>query len=235
MRLSPHTAFVLTGGATSLGAVQVGMLHALYERDIVPDFLVAASGGTLNAAFAAARPPTVGTARELALLWRGLQTERAGASPTIALRALIRRRLGLEDLSEATIPLHIFAYDVGNARAVVLSHGPARDIIAGATAVYEPPVRVGDRLLSDAAGRGAAPVSCAIRLGAKRVYVLPTRETGMSGRRSNEAELIVLPAPNPYHVHPTDFRHATRLMHDALGAARMRLASLPEARAHSRT
>jgi hypothetical protein len=32
----PRTAFVLSGGA-SLGALQVGMLEALYERGIGPD------------------------------------------------------------------------------------------------------------------------------------------------------------------------------------------------------
>ena len=36
----PHTAFVFSGGA-SLGALQVGMLQALYERGIAPDLLVA--------------------------------------------------------------------------------------------------------------------------------------------------------------------------------------------------
>ena len=39
---SPRTAFVLSGGA-SLGALQVGMLEALYELGITPDFLVGAS------------------------------------------------------------------------------------------------------------------------------------------------------------------------------------------------
>ena len=38
----PRTAFVLSGGA-SLGALQVGMLRALYERGIVPDLLIGAS------------------------------------------------------------------------------------------------------------------------------------------------------------------------------------------------
>jgi NTE family protein len=231
--MTPRTAFVLGGGATSLGAVQAGMLHALYERGIVPDVLIAASGGTLNAAFAAGRPPTVKSARELALLWQRLQAERAGTSPAVTLRALIRRHLRLDDLADALIPLHVFAFDVGADRPIVLSRGPARDIVAGATAVFEPPVRVGDRLLTDAAGRGAAPISYAIRLGAERAFVLPTREPSMSRRRSHETELIVLPAPNPHHVHPTDFHHATRLMHDALAAARVRLASLPKA--HSRT
>ena len=68
------TAFVLSGGA-SLGALQVGMLHALYERGIVPDLLVATSLGALNAAFVASRPQTVTTARELGRVWRDLARE----------------------------------------------------------------------------------------------------------------------------------------------------------------
>ena len=70
----PHTAFVLSGGA-SLGALQVGMLQALYERGIAPDLLVATSVGALNAAFVASRPQTVATARELGRVWRNLQRE----------------------------------------------------------------------------------------------------------------------------------------------------------------
>ena len=40
----PRTAFVLSGGA-SLGAMQVGMLEALYEQGIAPDLLVGTSVG----------------------------------------------------------------------------------------------------------------------------------------------------------------------------------------------
>ena len=54
---SPRTAFVLSGGA-SLGALQVGMLEALYERGITPDFLVGTSVGALNGSGAAAADPT---------------------------------------------------------------------------------------------------------------------------------------------------------------------------------
>ena len=36
----PEVAFVLSGGA-SLGAIQVGMLQALYERGIAPDVMCA--------------------------------------------------------------------------------------------------------------------------------------------------------------------------------------------------
>ena len=49
----PRTAFVLAGGA-ALGAMQAGMVHALYERGIAPDLLIGTSVGALNAAFLAA-------------------------------------------------------------------------------------------------------------------------------------------------------------------------------------
>ena len=70
----PRTAFVLSGGA-SLGALQVGMLQALYERDVVPDVLVGTSAGALNAAFVASRAQTPATAKALGCVWRDLQRE----------------------------------------------------------------------------------------------------------------------------------------------------------------
>src|ERR1700758_2284088 len=70
----PLTAFVLSGGA-SLGALQVGMLEALYEAGITPDLLVGASVGALNAGFVASRPQSPQTARDLGRVWRDLQRE----------------------------------------------------------------------------------------------------------------------------------------------------------------
>jgi NTE family protein len=67
----PKVAFVLSGGA-SLGAIQVGMLRELHERDISPDLIVGTSAGALNGVFIASRPQTVETADELADVWRSL-------------------------------------------------------------------------------------------------------------------------------------------------------------------
>ena len=49
------TAFVLGGGGV-LGAVEVGMLRALLERDIVPDLVLGTSVGALNGAMVARQP-----------------------------------------------------------------------------------------------------------------------------------------------------------------------------------
>jgi NTE family protein len=46
-----RAAFVFAGGG-NLGAVQVGMLHALAEQNVRPDFVVGgASAGAINAAY----------------------------------------------------------------------------------------------------------------------------------------------------------------------------------------
>jgi len=80
----PRAAFVLAGGA-ALGAMQAGMVHALYERGIAPDLLIGTSAGALNAAFLASRPATVATAEELAAVWRGAASQRhPPAAPRLA-------------------------------------------------------------------------------------------------------------------------------------------------------
>src|SRR5829696_1120292 len=68
----PMVAFVLAGGA-SLGAIQVGMLRALYEHGVSPDVIIGTSAGALNGAFIASRPQTVATADALGAVWRELR------------------------------------------------------------------------------------------------------------------------------------------------------------------
>ena len=57
-------------GGAGLGAIQVGMLRALYERGIQPDVIVATSAGAINGALIATRPQTVETVDALAEIWR---------------------------------------------------------------------------------------------------------------------------------------------------------------------
>jgi NTE family protein len=128
MERSSPTAFVLSGGA-SLGAIQVGMLHALYERQVKPDFIVAASAGALNGAFVAARPQIVATTDELAQIWIDLRRGnvfplnpltglfgfagmRRHMVPDRGLRTLIEQYLTTDRLEELPIPLHVIATDV---------------------------------------------------------------------------------------------------------------------------
>jgi NTE family protein len=189
---APRTAFVLAGGA-SLGAMQAGMLRALYEHGIAPDLLVATSAGALNAAFVASRPQTVDTAEELARVWRGvhrddifpinprtliggLTNQRGHLVPDRGLRRLASRYLQIELLEQASIPLHLVAFDLLTGEEVRLSGGPAMDAVLAAAAIpgLLPPVRRGDRLLVDGGVVNNTPISHAVELGAERIYVLPT-------------------------------------------------------------
>lgn len=266
----PRTAFVLSGGA-SLGALQVGMLQALYESGIVPDLLVGTSAGALNAAFIASRPQIPATAGALGRVWRDLQREdvfpvsltaligglcgrRDHLVPDRTLRRLVRRHIEFDELADAPIPLHLVAFDLTEGRELLLSEGPVIDLVIAAASIpgVFPPVAIGGRRLIDGGVVNNTPISHAVALGAERIYVLPTQDP--SWRRANaaprsavdaaicgvrllmdrrldadlaryatETELIVLPAPNPGHVQPTNFEHAARLMSDARVAARAAL------------
>jgi NTE family protein len=187
---SPRTAFVLSGGA-SLGALQVGMLRALYERGIAADLIVGTSVGALNAAFVATRPQTVETADALATVWRGLARQdifpiglrcfagwlsrrREYVIPDRGLRRLATRHLELGVLEQARVPLHLVAFDLISGREVRLSSGPAIEAVLAASAVPAilPPVRWGGQRLIDGGVVNNTPISHAVELGAERVYVL---------------------------------------------------------------
>ena len=189
----PRTAFVLSGGA-SLGALQAGMLQALYEQGITADLLIGTSAGALNAGFIASRPQIPATARKLGAIWCDLRREDAfplsvrtlvggfcGTRDHLvssdALRRLIARHVEFEDLADATTPLHVVAYDVVSGGEVLLSGGSAVDAITASASLpgVFPPVAIGGRSLIDGGVINNTPISHAVALGADRVYVLATQ------------------------------------------------------------
>src|SRR4051794_18549096 len=186
------TAFVLSGGG-SLGAVQVGMVQALAAADIRPDLLVGTSAGALNAGFLAGHGFDEAALRELEGVWSRLRRRdvfpveplrvvvaAAGAAPSLcsphALRRLVERHVTFDRLEDASVPLHVVATDVRSGEEVVLGHGDAVDAIAASAAVPAvfPSVEVEGRDLVDGGIANNAAVSVAARLGADRIYVLPS-------------------------------------------------------------
>lgn len=187
-----RVAFVLAGGA-SLGAVEVGMLRALYERGIAPQLVVATSAGALNAAFIASRPQTVQTADALGGIWLGLRRGQVfpvnlltgllgflGAQdhlvPDGAMRRLITRHIERDRLEQMPLELHVIAVDVVTGEEVRLSHGPAVQAIMASAAIPAvlPPVSWEGRELMDGGVANNTPISHAVELGASEIYVLPT-------------------------------------------------------------
>jgi NTE family protein len=186
------TAFVLSGGA-SLGAIQVGMLEALYDRGIVADLILGTSAGAFNGAFIASRSQTVDCARELGGIWEGLRRgdvfpanpltgllgfvgARSHVVPDSGLRRLIQRHVMVERLEDTRVPLHVIATDVMSGREVRLSNGPLADAVMASAAIpgVLPAVEWKGRLLIDGGVANNAPLSHALELGAETIYVLPT-------------------------------------------------------------
>lgn len=192
MSQSHKRAFVLSGGA-SLGAIQVGMLRALYEREIRPDLIIGTSAGALNGGFVASRPQTTDTADELAEVWRGIGRWQVFPPnpltgflgffglkdhlvPDGSLRRIVRRQVEFELLEEAAIPFHVIATDALSGRELRLSRGPAEEAVMASAAIpgVFSPVRWDGRDLIDGGVSNNTPISHAIELGAETVYILPT-------------------------------------------------------------
>lgn len=183
------TAFVLAGGG-SLGAIEVGMLAALTDADVRPDFVVGTSVGAANAVWFALHPSDVDS---LAAQWLSLRRTdvfpirpltgllgllgfRDHLVPQSGLRRLLERSLGSIDLTGTLLPAHVGATDVLTGAEVLLSKGNAVSCVLASTAIPAvfPPLLLDGRYLMDGGAVNNNPVSHAVELGADQVWVLPT-------------------------------------------------------------
>jgi NTE family protein len=187
--LSP--AFVLSGGG-NLGALQVGMIHALVENGLWPGMIVGTSVGAINGAFFASRPDLPGIA-EIARLWSSLRRKDVlgldlgslvggfrgrprHLFDSTSIRRILESFLTFSRLEDAPIPLTVVATALGTGEAVALNSGDAATALLASSAVPRllPPVEIGGRLLVDGAAAADVPLQQAIALGAREIYVLPT-------------------------------------------------------------
>lgn len=181
-------AFVLSGGA-NLGSVQAGMLTGLLQSGIIPNLIVGTSIGAANAAYIAG-DPSLGRARDLCRIWRGLRPKdvfpiqplrvvrsvvRDGAlfSPDPLWR-LIGRRLGYDLIEESSIPLRIVATRFSDGAEVVFDRGSVKDAILASTALplIFPPHEIDGELYLDGGLSDQVPLEPAVHAGADRIYVL---------------------------------------------------------------
>ena len=185
---APRTAFVLGGGGV-LGAGEVGMLRALLEAGVVPDLVVGTSVGALNGAFLAADPTVAATVR-LAELWRTLSSdvfsgsvaERVGTAVRSRthlhrrgpLRALLEEHLPVRRIEDLLVPFQCCAASIERAAEHWFEDGPLADAVLASAAVpgLLAPVRIGDEHYLDGGLVNSIPVSRAVELGARTVYVL---------------------------------------------------------------
>lgn len=183
-------AFVLSGGGP-MGAVQVGMLTALMERGIVPDALVGTSVGALNAVFLANDPTTEGV-RRLHEVWSHMRRDdlfpggrlvsawhvlKRGSYvfSNAGLRRILQAELGDVDTFEALkLPVNLNATNMDTGEEVWFNSGPLLDPLLASAAMpgVFPPVTIGDATYIDGGVANNVPLSRAVEIGAKQIYVI---------------------------------------------------------------
>jgi NTE family protein len=253
------TAFVLSGGG-NLGSIQVGMLRALYRAGIRPDFIVGTSVGSLNGAWIAAHGNDANL-EELVDVWvrmkrtnifpadfvggfRGFIGQRDHLVSSSGLQRVVRREIGDITFSELLVPLHVVATDITTGEDVLLNAGKISEAVCASAAIpgIFPIVTIKGRKLVDGGVVNNCPISQAIALGARTIWVLPCGyacslqqpPVGALGtilqavslliqnrllvdydRYKDVVDLRMLPTLCPVKVSPTDFSQAQRLIGEA--------------------
>ncbi len=184
------TAFVLGGGGV-LGAVEVGMLRALLERDIRPDLVLGTSVGALNGAMVAS-DPHLSVVERLVGLWqaaaetgdvygdRPLRTMRRAVSTRThiysaePLKQRLRDEIGDLTFEELPVRFQVCAASIERAAEHWFSHGSVVDAVIASAAVpgLLPPAEVGGEHYLDGGIVNSIPVGRAVQLGADRIFVL---------------------------------------------------------------
>ncbi len=166
------------------------MLRALVEREIKPQLIVGTSVGALNGA-ALAAAPTPDTVARLREVWLTLDDDKifggsifAGAANLVrsrthlhsnqALRDLLQGLLPASRFEDLAVPFQCVAASIERAAEHWFSQGPLVDAILASAAVpgVLPPVRIGGEHFVDGGIVNSIPISRAVELGAKEIYVL---------------------------------------------------------------
>ncbi len=166
------------------------MLRALIEHGIRPDLVVGTSVGALNGA-AIASDPTLLMVERLREVWLTLDADRifggsifAVAANLVrtrthmhsnrALRGLIEEILGVETFEELLVPFQCVAASIERAAEHWFHAGPLAEAILASAAVpgVLPPVQIGGEHFVDGGIVNSIPISRAVDLGAKQIYVL---------------------------------------------------------------
>lgn len=186
---SAKVAFVLGGGG-HLGAHEVGMLRALIEADIKPDFVLGTSIGAINGA-AVAGDPTAESITRLAETWSRIEESDAfdgsllGRLGTLArtrthlhgiggLKRLLEGTATVERIEDLAVPFQCVAACIETASERWFKEGSLVDAVLASCSVpgILPPYRIGDEHFLDGGVVNSIPVGRALQLGARTIYVL---------------------------------------------------------------
>lgn len=166
------------------------MLRALIEADIRPNLIVGTSVGALNGA-AMAASPTMETVGRLKEIWQNLNRNdvfggsfltgaarfvrsRTHMHSNAGLRKLLTKMLPVHSFEELAVPFECVAASIERAAEHWFSQGPLVEAILASCAVpgVLPPVVISGEHFVDGGIVNSIPISRAVELGAKEIYVL---------------------------------------------------------------
>lgn len=183
-------ALVLGGGGVR-GAVEIGMVRALFEAGIAPDLVVGTSIGAINGAMIA-KDPTLGVIDTLLHAWtspeanavygealitqlsRLVKTKTHMNSPR-PLQDLLERSLGADvRFEDLAVRLQVVAASIERAAEQVFDSGPLIPAILASASVpgLLPPTRIGDEHYIDGGIVNSIPIEQAVNAGARTIFVL---------------------------------------------------------------
>jgi NTE family protein len=210
-------AFVLGGGGV-LGAVEVGMLRALFRAGFRPDVVVGTSIGAVNGALVAADPSEAVTER-LVRLWASPEAAtvygdsiarqlrrfaaRTHLHSPLPLRRLLESELGEHStFAGLKIPFRCCAASIERAAEHWFDSGPLVDAVLASSAVpgLLPPMQIDGEHFVDGGIVNSIPIGEAVRVGAKQIFVLQV------GR----VERPLTPPKRPWEVAQVAFEIARR-------------------------
>lgn len=185
------TVALVFGGGGVRGAVQVGMLRALFEAGVEPELVVGTSIGAINGVAVAANP-TPGVVPALEEAWSSttasavygdmwhrqvgrLARSRTHLNDREPLRQLITEIVGAETrFEDLALPFAACAASIEKAAEHWFDSGPVVDAVLASASVPAalPPMQIGDEHFIDGGIVNSIPLGEAVARGATTIYVL---------------------------------------------------------------
>jgi NTE family protein len=167
----------LSGGATR-GFAHIGVLQALEDNNIRPDYLSGTSIGSFTAALFAFGVPLKeirGIAEKMTPLnITKLKLTRLSLFSNEELGRLIQSKIGNVRIEDSPIPLAILAVDIGNGEKVIMRRGEVAPAVMASNAVpglYRP-IYIDGRMMVDGGIAEDVPISPLRAMGAEVVVAV---------------------------------------------------------------
>jgi len=188
---------IALGGGAALGAAHVGVLKALFEKGIEPEFISGTSIGAFVAAHIAFGT-SIEKLEEIAteLDWldiTGFEFSKMGILTNERLGQSVLDQLGEVNIEDAKIPLGMIATDISTGKEVVLKEGSLYKAVMASSCLpgVFVPVEWDDMLLVDGVLCENVPVSPLREMGAKDIIAVDLTTNREYKRPDDIVDLLV--------------------------------------------